>query len=81
MKIIAKREAILSPLQSVIGVVERKQTELTALFSVAGGLLATLAGFTGLFSIGHAAFLGVGAYTEAPCRPDAVPEAAGRVRL
>jgi len=26
MKIIAKREAILSPLQAVIGVVERKQT-------------------------------------------------------
>ena len=24
-----------------------------------------LAGFTGLFSMGHAAFLGVGAYTEA----------------
>ena len=26
MKIIAKREAILSPLQAVIGVVERRQT-------------------------------------------------------
>ena len=27
-----------------------------------------LAGFTGLFSIGHAAFLGVGAYTQAVLR-------------
>ena len=34
MKIIAKREAILSPLQAVIGVVERKQTMLDVLASV-----------------------------------------------
>ena len=35
------------------------------IYSVVGLGLMLLSGFTGLFSIGHAAFLGVGAYTEA----------------
>ncbi len=35
------------------------------IYSVVGLGLMLLAGFTGLFSIGHAAFLGVGAYTQA----------------
>jgi branched-chain amino acid transport system permease protein len=42
-------------------------TQLTfvLIYSVVGLGLMLLAGFTGLFSIGHAAFLGVGAYTQA----------------
>jgi len=35
------------------------------IYAIVGLGLMLLAGFTGLFSIGHAAFLGVGAYTEA----------------
>ena len=35
------------------------------IYSIAGLGLMMLAGFTGLFSLGHAAFLGVGAYTQA----------------
>lgn len=41
------------------------QTTLVLIYSIAGLGLMLLAGFTGLFSIGHAAFLGVGAYTQA----------------
>jgi len=42
-------------------------TQLTfvLIYGVVGLGLMLLAGFTGLFSIGHAAFLGVGAYTQA----------------
>src|SRR5688572_12645478 len=42
-------------------------TQLTfvLIYSIVGLGLMLLAGFTGLFSIGHAAFLGVGAYTQA----------------
>mgnify|MGYP006165215671 CR=1 FL=1 len=46
MKIIAKREAILSPLQAVIGVVERKQTMpilANVLLSAKGGQLSVTA--------------------------------------
>ena len=46
MKIIAKREAILSPLQAVIGVVERKQTMpilANVLLSAKGGKLSITA--------------------------------------
>ena len=46
MKIIAKREAILSPLQAVIGVVERRQTMpilANVLLSAKGGRLAVTA--------------------------------------
>ena len=46
MKIIAKREAILSPLQAVIGVVERKQTMpilANVLLSAKGGRLSVTA--------------------------------------
>src|SRR5688572_30049446 len=35
------------------------------IYGVVGLGLMMLAGFTGLFSIGHAAFFGVGAYTQA----------------
>ena len=41
------------------------QLTFVLIYSVVGLGLMLLAGFTGLFSIGHAAFLGVGAYTEA----------------
>ncbi len=41
------------------------QMTFVLIYSVAGLGLMLLAGFTGLFSMGHAAFLGVGAYTQA----------------
>ena len=41
------------------------QLTFILIYGIAGLGLMLLAGFTGLFSIGHAAFLGVGAYTEA----------------
>src|SRR5215211_5669361 len=41
------------------------QLTFVLIYSVVGLGLMLLAGFTGLFSIGHAAFLGVGAYTQA----------------
>ena len=46
MKIIAKRESILGPLQAVIGVVERRQTMpilANVLLSAKGGRLAVTA--------------------------------------
>jgi branched-chain amino acid transport system permease protein len=41
------------------------QLTLVLIYAVVGLGLMLLAGFTGLFSLGHAAFLGVGAYTQA----------------
>ena len=41
------------------------QLTFILIYSIAGLGLMLLAGFTGQFSIGHAAFLGVGAYTQA----------------
>ena len=41
------------------------QLTLILIYSIVGLGLMLLAGFTGLISIGHAAFLGVGAYTQA----------------
>ena len=41
------------------------QVTFVLIYSIAGLGLMLLAGFTGLFSMGHAAFLGVGAYTQA----------------
>lgn len=41
------------------------QLRLVVVYSVVGLGLMVLSGFTGLFSMGHAAFLGVGAYTQA----------------
>ena len=41
------------------------QLTFVMIYSIAGLGLMLLAGFTGQFSIGHAAFLGVGAYTHA----------------
>ena len=41
------------------------QLTFILIYSIAGLGLMLLAGFTGLFSLGHAAFLGVGAYTQA----------------
>ncbi len=43
------------------------QLTFVLIYSVVGLGLMLLAGFTGQFSIGHAAFLGVGAYTQAVC--------------
>ncbi|MES2529806.1 MAG: branched-chain amino acid ABC transporter permease, partial [Pseudomonadota bacterium] len=41
------------------------QLTFVLIYAVAGLGLMVLAGYTGLVSIGHAAFLGVGAYTQA----------------
>lgn len=41
------------------------QVILIGIYSIAGLGLMLLSGYTGLISLGHAAFLGVGAYTEA----------------
>ena len=41
------------------------QLTFVLIYSVVGLGLMLLSGYTGLFSLGHAAFLGVGAYTEA----------------
>lgn len=41
------------------------QLTFVLIYTIAGLGLMLLAGFTGLFSLGHAAFLGVGAYTQA----------------
>jgi branched-chain amino acid transport system permease protein len=41
------------------------QLNFVCIYAIAGLGLMLLAGFTGQFSIGHAAFLGVGAYTQA----------------
>lgn len=41
------------------------QLTFICIYAIVGLGLMLLAGFTGLFSIGHAAFLGVGAYTQA----------------
>src|SRR5438105_3699568 len=41
------------------------QLTFILIYGIVGLGLMLLAGFTGLFSLGHAAFLGVGAYTQA----------------
>lgn len=49
------------------------QLTFICIYSIVGLGLMLLAGFTGLFSIGHAAFLGVGAYTQAVLTNAGVP--------
>ncbi len=49
------------------------QLTFVLIYSIAGLGIMLLAGFTGLFSLGHAAFLGVGAYTEAVLTNAGVP--------
>jgi len=49
------------------------QLTFVMIYSVVGLGLMLLAGFTGLFSLGHAAFLGVGAYTQAVLVQAGVP--------
>ncbi len=49
------------------------QLTFVLIYSVVGLGLMLLAGFTGLFSLGHAAFLGVGAYTQAALTHAGVP--------
>jgi len=49
----------------VVGEYWLAQLNFIMIYSIIGLGLMLLAGFTGLFSIGHAAFLGVGAYTQA----------------
>jgi branched-chain amino acid transport system permease protein len=49
------------------------QLTFVLIYSVAALGIMLLAGFTGLFSLGHAAFLGVGAYTQAVLSNAGVP--------
>ncbi|MBC5768483.1 branched-chain amino acid ABC transporter permease [Ramlibacter albus] len=49
----------------VFGQYALSQLTFVLIYSIVGLGLMLLAGFTGLFSLGHAAFLGVGAYTQA----------------
>ena len=49
------------------------QMTFVMIYAIAGLGLMLLAGFTGLFSLGHAAFLGVGAYTQAVLTNAGVP--------
>ena len=49
----------------VFGGYALSQLTFVLIYGIVGLGLMLLAGFTGLFSIGHAAFLGVGAYTQA----------------
>ena len=49
------------------------QLTFVLIYAVVGLGLMLLAGFTGLFSLGHAAFLGVGAYTQAVMTNAGVP--------
>ena len=49
------------------------QLTFILIYAIAGLGLMLLAGFTGQFSIGHAAFLGVGAYTQAVFTTMGVP--------
>lgn len=49
------------------------QLTFVLIYAVVGLGLMLLSGFTGLFSLGHAAFLGVGAYTQAVMTNAGVP--------
>lgn len=49
------------------------QATFVLIYSIAGLGLMLLAGFTGQFSLGHAAFLGVGAYTQTYLASKGVP--------
>jgi branched-chain amino acid transport system permease protein len=49
------------------------QLTFVLIYAIVGLGLMLLAGFTGQFSIGHAAFLGVGAYTQAVLTGQGVP--------
>ncbi len=49
------------------------QLNLVLIYAIAGLGLMLLAGFTGQFSLGHAAFLGVGAYAQAYLTQAGVP--------
>ena len=49
------------------------QLTFVLIYSIAALGIMLLAGFTGLFSLGHAAFLGVGAYTQAVLTNMGVP--------
>jgi branched-chain amino acid transport system permease protein len=49
------------------------QLTFVLIYGIVGLGLMLLAGFTGLFSLGHAAFLGVGAYTQAVLTNMGVP--------
>ena len=49
------------------------QITFVLIYSIVGLGLMLLSGYTGLFSLGHAAFLGVGAYTQAALTNAGVP--------
>ena len=49
------------------------QLSFVCIFTVVGAALMLLSGFTGQISLGHAAFLGIGAYTEAIMQARGIP--------
>ncbi len=57
----------------VLGEYLLSQLTFILIYSIVGVGLMLLAGFTGLFSIGHAAFLGAGAYAQAVLTAKGVP--------
>lgn len=57
--------AVLVAAPWLVGSYWTSQITFVLIYSIAGLGLMVLSGYTGLLSIGHAAFLGVGAYTQA----------------
>jgi branched-chain amino acid transport system permease protein len=49
------------------------QLSFVCIFTIVGAALMLLAGFTGQISLGHAAFLGIGAYTESIMQARGIP--------
>ena len=56
---------ILSILNSTLGKYELRILNLAGIYVILGLSLNLINGFTGLFSLGHAGFMAVGAYTSA----------------
>ncbi|MDA0225730.1 MAG: branched-chain amino acid ABC transporter permease [Proteobacteria bacterium] len=65
--------AVLVALPLVVGEYFLTQLHFIAIYSIVGFGLMLLVGFTGQISLGHAAFLAVGAYTEALLQAKGVP--------
>ncbi|HEY5637803.1 MAG TPA: branched-chain amino acid ABC transporter permease [Burkholderiales bacterium] len=65
--------AVLVALPLFVGEYFLTQLHFIAIYSIVGFGLMLLVGFTGQISLGHAAFLAVGAYTEALLQAKGVP--------
>lgn len=65
--------ALLLAAPHVLGEYVMSQLVFICIYSIVGLGLMLLVGFTGQISLGHAAFLGIGAYTEALLQAKGVP--------